>query len=397
MLQFSYEVHKGEKMIQVIQASTVGDLQAALDLARKCDQLPSITVEAEYGDEVVEGDLLTLAHHGSRAGRPAPCLYAGETFAGLSLAIGVSHIDLDTLGGIAHVLGRDHVLGRYYEHIEVVAGALMPFADFWRVAAYVDVHGLHKIAEAPGFGVRVEEQLQAWYAWSADNSCPRGTGAVTEYVTTALSILEEILTESTEPVVYGHYDAPDTVFDPPHRQAGRDWLAARRAMADAAFIGEDERVRTYIGPGFYSWDYQRNTIAIVTLNDCTHAITIAVEDGGKAFDAARLLQDMFGSEAGGRPGMAGTPRGGRYTREDLSRVVARVHLALRVQFEFVLDRCENVPFAGIGGQAGPYHAPEYIEADERDAYITFYKRLAAAEYGADWAVQQWGWTPALKL
>lgn len=33
------------------------------------------TVEAEYGDDVVEGEILTLAHHGSRSNNPAPCTH----------------------------------------------------------------------------------------------------------------------------------------------------------------------------------------------------------------------------------------------------------------------------------------------------------------------------------
>lgn len=67
---------------------------------------PTHTVEAEWGDEVVEGSVLTLAHHSSREGQPAPCLYRspGHTWPKVAL-VGVSHLDLDTIGGIIGLMG----------------------------------------------------------------------------------------------------------------------------------------------------------------------------------------------------------------------------------------------------------------------------------------------------
>lgn len=88
---------------------------------------PTHTVEAEFGLEVCEGSSVTLAHHGPRSDNPCPCL--GDNISdcpynedsqgcaefvekGLchqecldNKIIGVSHFDLDTLGGVMCCLG----------------------------------------------------------------------------------------------------------------------------------------------------------------------------------------------------------------------------------------------------------------------------------------------------
>lgn len=57
---------------------------------------PTHTVEAEFGDSVVEGSSVTLAHHGKRA-ENLPTVE--------NTTIGISHFDLDTLGGVMRCLG----------------------------------------------------------------------------------------------------------------------------------------------------------------------------------------------------------------------------------------------------------------------------------------------------
>ena len=69
---------------------------------------PEATVEAEYGDRVIEGWRITLAHHtAAYAHCPAPCnngearkLENGEA------QIVCSHLDLDTLGGCLALMGE---------------------------------------------------------------------------------------------------------------------------------------------------------------------------------------------------------------------------------------------------------------------------------------------------
>ena len=135
---------------------------------------PAVTVEAEYGDRCVEGTELTLAHHGPRAGNPAPCVAEvparlGTQFTNAGATIGVSHVDLDTVGGILRLAEGDRPL----------TGS----EEFWRVAAFVDVNGVHRLAEANASD-EIVRQLHAWWAWSETNRVRVGPECVdvTEHV-----------------------------------------------------------------------------------------------------------------------------------------------------------------------------------------------------------------------
>lgn len=70
-------------------------LAPTAEQARDLD--PDITVEAEYGDDCVEGKEITLAHHGSRSDNPAPCNTEVEPLERGTIVL--SHIDLDAVGG----------------------------------------------------------------------------------------------------------------------------------------------------------------------------------------------------------------------------------------------------------------------------------------------------------
>lgn len=95
---------------------------------------PTHTVEAEYGQTVVEGSIATLAHHGQRSDQPCSCL--GDNLPKFSNpVIAVSHFDLNTLGGVMRCLGVKDYDGPGEEDL------------FWQVAALVDTHGIHKLGE----------------------------------------------------------------------------------------------------------------------------------------------------------------------------------------------------------------------------------------------------------
>ena len=62
------------------------------------------TVEAEYGSHTMLGELITMAHHGANSHNPAPCNWGPvpQIEDGVIL---VSHLDLDTIGGVMKLLG----------------------------------------------------------------------------------------------------------------------------------------------------------------------------------------------------------------------------------------------------------------------------------------------------
>ena len=102
------------------------------------------TVEAEYGEKVLEGDKITLAHHVEKYKNcNAPCnrnvekLKDGET-------IVISHIDLDTIGGCLALLG-----------------VKPEDEEFWKGAEFIDIKGNHHIKELPK---EVEDKINAYSA-----------------------------------------------------------------------------------------------------------------------------------------------------------------------------------------------------------------------------------------
>lgn len=63
------------------------------------------SVEAEYGDKIIEAvGGVTLAHYGLRSDNPAPCVAEVEPN---NLPTVISHVDLDTIGGILAVWGGE--------------------------------------------------------------------------------------------------------------------------------------------------------------------------------------------------------------------------------------------------------------------------------------------------
>jgi hypothetical protein len=63
------------------------------------------------------------------------------------------------------------------------------------------------------------------------------------------------------------------------------------------------------------------------------------------------------------------------------------------------DRCENVPFASIGGldaRSAP-KAPDYVVTSDVPAYLTGYMVCARKLFGEDWRTCTFGWQHALTI
>ncbi len=259
------------------------------------------TVEAEYGDNCVEGTKVTLAHHGSRSKNPAPCCWE-QPIPQLEEGdeILISHIDLDCIGGCAAVLG------------------IKPECDeFWKAAAFVDVNGPHHIQELTQ---KQQDMLNAYYAWSAQQPrAPRYTEVtdVTEVVMANISIIERITSLEDELI-----------------EAGKEWREKTTKEVESKLQTECEIFRAFItdrvfcAGSYYSPKLGAIIPATVTLNTGMKAITIAFEDGGKKCSAVEIVQSLWGSEAGGRAGIAGSPRGWQKTDDELVVEFARAKEAV---------------------------------------------------------------------
>jgi hypothetical protein len=272
--------------------------------ARLHEAHPLVTIEAEYGEECVEGTWLTLAHHGSRSSNPPPCLWEGDeknlgemTREALrqyrTISVGLSHLDLDALGGILTLIARreakDNVL-------------------FWQAAAYVDLHGAHMLPNFLKHSAAeevVRDQLWAFWAWSEEHPLyPPRDGSVmdcTKEVLNAVNVLQRILKEEPELIALGR--------------------AARRAekeLDNQSFQANVGQVVVRQHEKFCNHLYRHDQAvakAVVGYNPKQGSITVSLAEPVIGVSCRTLVQTLWGPEAGGHDGIAGSPRGKEMTFE----------------------------------------------------------------------------------
>jgi hypothetical protein len=277
-------------------------LAPTAELAAPFHKTVTATVEAEYGSVVVEGSQVTLAHHAEGwTDCPPPCLTHNGAILGEDDLVLVSHLDLDTIGGIMALEG-----------VKPTGGA---WDQFWVDAGFVDLNGPHHVN-----GLKSKGMLQAYWAWSS--ALPR-----TRY------------TEVTE--VTDVYEAHRNFFlgleDPETKAdvyaAGQAWASAQEAATEACLVS-DGVVRSFVTDKVFCnaayWSPRRQALAeaCVSLNTTSGAVTVSFADGGKRVNARDLVQRLWGPEAGGHAGIAGSPRGTVMTPRDAQEAVRAVEAAL---------------------------------------------------------------------
>ncbi len=262
-------------------------------LATALSGLQSATIEAEYGDEVVEGSVMTMAHHGPRQANPCPCLAPNRPQGSRELeVVGLSHLDLDTLGACAAVLGRKP-----------------DCADFWRLAAYLDIHGPHKVAQAQASPIDLR-RLYGYLAWSQANrySPPRDGSLedVTAVVLSGVDVLERLASGDEELLA-----------------AGDAFLAGQEELNRSSFVELKNGVLARVSPFFTNSLYSTPTgelgLMVVALRTGAMNITVSLADPIPGVSARSIVQDLWGAEAGGHDGIAGSPRGQVMGLADLMR------------------------------------------------------------------------------
>ena len=262
----------------------------------------TVTVEAEYGSVVVEGSELTLAHHGDRAGNPAPCLRENAVVP--CDAIGLSHMDLDAFGGLLSVLGRK------------------PEAPaFWELAAFVDVHGPHKLSEANAPAEAVRALYAVWaYNQANRNDFPHPQrDGVMEYPHDAIRRYEDALRRIL--------DGDEELL-----LAGDRLREETENLNSSSFVEEEAGVVVRGSDQFTNRLYNTpdgiEGKAVVALSTRTHGITVSLADPVEGFSVGAFLQDLFGPEAGGRDTIGGTPRGQFMRLADLLRTAEELRKRL---------------------------------------------------------------------
>ena len=280
-----------------------------------------LTVEAEYGAYVWEGTAYTAAHHQkdgpyagrhilahAATGRPSPCNDPNIPILQSGL-IGVSHLDLDTIGG---VLRADPVRAQTHFGFDTQA--------FWDLAEAVDTRGAHRLPELCSDAALLR-QLHGFWAWSKtaphfDFMRVHDVGSV---IDAAALVLLELFTG-----------------DPQRLGAGEAFAAGEAALNTRTYVHADGGVilrHTESASDFVNHLYRSPSgdlnQGVVAWNREKGSITISVSDPDVlGVDCRALVQSLWGPESGGHAGIGGGPRELRFGFGEADRAVAVLRAAL---------------------------------------------------------------------
>ena len=287
----------------------------------------SISIEAEYGTQVKEGRLYTAAHHqpiGVRDGEWTDIEEGGHAVAPIvdvqipnikEGIILVSHLDLDTVGGCLRAMGAD--LDWYMD------------GDFAAAAAEMDVRGPHRMPEIlermvrdhhllPARAKKYKKQFHAWWALSRRVRYARDeVHDVTSHVVEAAHLLRRI-----------------NRMDPDVIDAGEDWAEAREAARAASFVsastfksGHTVLLRKRIEGEFVNAQYEHEggvADIIIGYKPEGGEITISTSRPVPELDCREFMQEVYGPEAGGKNGIAGSPREASLGLADATELLERL-------------------------------------------------------------------------
>jgi hypothetical protein len=248
------------------------------------------TVEAEYGDITILGSVITLAHHGKHSNNLCPCLYMiDHPNVKFNLdAIGISHFDLDTLGGILYLL-----------QINIMS------SKFWRLAADIDIKGIHNVDTG-----ELTELFDAFYAFSSVNRIyPPRDGSIQEIDIEVEKYIEFFQLLNDCEISERNSDKHNQILE-----NGQKWRKELETLKSESFLRSTRNSKTGIGmilrssPKFVNNLYDDLHQIIVGYNPATKRITLSKADESIPLDCDKIMKNYFGDEAGGHSGIAGTPR-----------------------------------------------------------------------------------------
>lgn len=269
----------------------------AESLAAKLAQFKNTaTVEAEYGDLVVPGTVHTLAHHGLRRENPCPGLHT-NVLPNTIDAVGLSHIDLDAIGGCMAMIGMKPDV-----------------PEFWELAAFVDVYGPHKLGKS-GASKETIRKLYAFWAYSQDNRImPPRDGSV-------LNITNEVLqfSNTVVAILLGNAEllAAGDKFSAEEQQLNEDSFVS---LSKGVIIRNSDKFTNHL----YTSPNGTIAEAVVAYNSKNMSVTLSFADVPYGVSACDIVQSIWGPKAGGHAGIAGSPRDMKLILDDTLPVALAV-------------------------------------------------------------------------
>jgi hypothetical protein len=284
-----------------------------------------VTVEAEYGSVVAKGSVYTAAHHQpGMKDLPAPCV--DENIPTLEEAtVVVSHLDLDTIGGVLRVFGSP---------------VMDKAPSFWKLAAFVDKAGPHKLGESGASETDIK-RLYAFWAWmkkNVKNFSREEATIITETILDCEAVINEIIDGSTsinEGLYYNKFIQPDLLRDGEIMRE-EEMKLNRSTFITASKIDNVIFRITSFDPvdeqGFCNHLYNdpegKTYAGVVAWDKFGGSITISLADSIEGVSCREIMQKAFGPEAGGHDNIAGSPREAKMTWADAMRCMKMLEFAI---------------------------------------------------------------------
>lgn len=259
----------------------IKDHQVAMRVATQLKQqaIPFATVEAEYGDFCIEGTHATLAHHVSNyRDFPAPCIRTDVSPLDSGVIL-VSHLDLDTLGGIA--LLEDC----YFAH------------SFWESEAIIDTKGALGLPLIPESD---DMLMKIFWAWESAHKQPlplteQEIVDVTDQVKEKLLFLNQLLSNQVSEEVKTSY-------------LNQFKTEIERYLENCVY--EDRFMRLFVSESPMHFQMHKSETGWIDVcihyNPSRKALTLSDISG--RMDCGALMKELFGHKAGGQFRIGGTPR-----------------------------------------------------------------------------------------
>lgn len=297
----------------------------SLEEAKTIIEKPFITIECEFGDKYIKGDYMTIVHH-------------GEFSKNLSSAISVHHnlahatydymdsqdLPIEGKSIMVNALDLDTMLAIYVIECsakeEPYMGENYPPYAFLRAVDRADRFGVHKLKE---WSTKKEERvLQGEDTELKDKE--KAYKMVLAYHTWANEIKLKFEPDFMVQMQKGLDFIESMIKDDSIIEEYYNKETSRKQEVESMLFTESEKGRLFNTTGiFCGADYEGKSF-IVAFNQKFKAVTLSFEDGGKQHNAVTIMQELFGSEAGGHAGIAGTPRGKEFTFGDAKVVFDKV-------------------------------------------------------------------------
>lgn len=261
---------------------------------------PSLTVEAEYGGFILEGTKYTAAHHqpiGSPYvgrhitpfGRPSPCNDSDIPKLNDDEVALISHIDIDTLGGLMR--------------------ATNDFVDngvFWFYAEHIDTYGIHKARQDHPCWV-IYNGLNAWIKENHPKIDSSRNNDVTDFCYKAFKFIKEMFADNHLATRMGnaHIYLQEKLDESTFVETKPCGLIVRRTRG--------EKVN----------HLYRGENAIISYDEKYKKIRISTADPIKNLSCRRLVQEWWGDRAGGHDQIAGSARGKIMSEDHFKEAIER--------------------------------------------------------------------------